>query len=186
MKKLGLLLIPALFALSACDDNGNGGGGGGPIGGASCDLKIPMQVTGELTPQYAWDGGAVENLAITRVENLEYLSNAANATACATAMVPGSGTTRDERCKIAYARKSLPSPSAPTVARSLVTSPVMHGAPGDSSIPPNVTALTEEAPLVMGVAYQMSVTRVKSDGSVESCGCLRFNAGTAKSGDGSC
>lgn len=172
MKKWVFLLAPALLALSACNDNDNGGGNGE----ASCDLDIEMAVTGELTPQYSWSGGDVWSLTVTRVENLDYI--AANPVACAAA--PGAGG-RDDRCKIAYNRTSLP--TVETAGRNMVTSPTTHGAAGGL---PDTVALTEESPLANGVEYQLSLTRVKPNGEPDGCGCLRFTAGTAKSGDGSC
>lgn len=174
---LSAVLYPLIgLALVACDSDSKGGGGGG--GGENCSLVIPMQVTGELTPMYTWDDGAVNSLTVARVENLEFI--AANPQECAPP-----GTPADE-CELAYVRTSLPDPSEPTVPRNTVASGVMHGSsPSVGTGIPSEVALTEENPLENGVQYQASVIRSLEDGTA-ACGCVRFNAGTAASDDDNC
>lgn len=162
----------SVVMLAACDD-GNGNGNEA----ANCSVAIPLAVTGELVPQYSWTGGDVSKLSVVRVENLEFLSDPANATTCATA----DPASRDERCKLAYTLSSLPSSSG--APREAVVSPILHGQAGS---PPDTIHLTEESPLAMGQVYQVDVLIADSAGTATACGCLRFTAGTAASGDGDC
>ena len=169
MKVKAWMVVPAVLVLAACD-SGNGGGGGGGGGSACGDglLNIDMAVTGELTPQYSWGGGAARDLNVTRVENLEFI--ASNPTACAGTATP------DERCEIAY--------TITGVTANNVNSPTTHGNVGS---PPATLAVTQENPLEMGVLYQMTVNRInESGGGLSACGCLRFTAGTPAEGDGNC
>lgn len=175
MQKRQWLWAPlGLVLLAGCED-GNGGGGSG--GGANCSVAIPLAVTGELQPQYSWTGDDVSKLSVARVENLEFLSDPANATSCATA----EASSRDERCKIAYSLSSLPSSTGEP--REQVASPVLHAQTGSF---PDTVHLTEETPLEMGRLYQVDILIADGAGTATACGCLRFTAGTAASGDGDC
>lgn len=145
-----------LLMIAACDNDGGDDGGGGSGAGDNCGEAIAMSVTGELTPMYDWDAegddDGVYSLSIIRVENADYISE--HSTECA----PSAGdTTVDERCEIAYSRVSSPDPSDPETPRNLVMPPVMHGDLSSSEIPPEVSALTQENPLEMGVEYYASV-----------------------------
>jgi hypothetical protein len=191
MKLKAWMVVPAALVLAACDSGssgGGGGGGGGAVPGVAeaenCTVTVPMQVTGELTPQYSWDvpdsDDGVFNLSVIRVENIDFIIN--NVQAC----IPSQASpTVDDRCLPAYARSSLDVEN-PTNPPNLVTSPVMHGAPSSGGFPPDVVAVTMESPLENGVEYQVSVVRALSNNSAQACGCMRFVAGTADSSDTLC